>query len=385
MKFLAIFNNLTTKKRRTGKSGSALLIAILIMGVLMTLTLGLSDLVIREIAQTRDIVTAGQAYFGAEAGVENALLDLQQHFPGYETENYQTFQQKDLALDYKYRILNQGDKIPYLDPDQPIYLGPDQAPVSPNEVYKLNPQATYHALALNESAVIPLYVDDGKGNYNDVQDFLIQYYADFGSSKEGWLVNNIEKVDILRWKLFGRPCLSQPCTPDAVDPSKAAQTDAISDFYPTASGANPSQPVCLGTDSSIDNSCFIPQTENGVMNAARECYQTDAGGLGGNDIQSLCTISEFVKGHTQNYVILTNIINPDVINASNLELEQNKKKTTIYYRIIAKPGQKLVRQEASISADGYSGNRSIKQSIDVNIASGSFLPVFNFSLYHTEQ
>ena len=68
------------------KNGSSLIIVILIMGILMILTVGLSGLAIREIGQTAGIVKAGQAYYAAEAGIENALLELENSFPGYETE-----------------------------------------------------------------------------------------------------------------------------------------------------------------------------------------------------------------------------------------------------------------------------------------------------------
>ena len=61
-----------------------LLITLLLLGVLMTLTLGISNLVIREIRVTQSIVDANKAYYAAEAGVEDALLKLKKSGEGAE-------------------------------------------------------------------------------------------------------------------------------------------------------------------------------------------------------------------------------------------------------------------------------------------------------------
>ena len=389
-------------------SGSALLVAILVMGILMTLTLGLSDLVIREIRQTGDMVAAGKAYFAAEAGVENALLDLHENLPGYETahgvnDNYVSIKDEASGLDARYRILNKASSVPFFDQDKPIFLGNSNVPTNVNFVYKFAREATFSELPLSESAVIPLYSssDDGK-TYENVKDFLIQYYVNFNDTElqqSGFnSPDEFNNLDILRWKIFGKPAVGD-----------TTKTDAISDFFPAAFKSSARNPMCIGTLQSLDpdGGCLFPvlaqdsekNLPQSLWGAARECYLSDSGITGQlKDIQTAetggCTIQDFIQHHVQNYLVLGNVINPDVLlPGQKLDTAEAKAKFKIYYRIIAAPGinppatdtnPKLVREAASISADGFAANGQVKQSIDVKINQSSFLPVFNFSLYHTK-
>jgi hypothetical protein len=175
------------------KNGSALLVALLVMGLLMTLTLGISALVISEIRQTGDIVQAGKAYYAAEAGVENALLELHEHLPGYQTKGEGGSEWVAVAkgppgsdsaavagseLKYRYRIRNQGDAFPYFDDDKLIYLTSGIGS-SKSYVYKDKPEETYNTLPLNQTVTIPLFVDCGDGTVSDAKDFTLQYYVNF--------------------------------------------------------------------------------------------------------------------------------------------------------------------------------------------------------------
>ena len=176
-------NQLTIRK------GSSLITTVLVMGVLMTLTLGLSSLVIREIGQTASIVRAGQAYYNAEAGVETALLELNNSLPGYETSknaadnSYQFVPGSYVAggkdIDFQYQIRNRGDRYPYFDDNAPIFVEPDHG-VPKDALYKDFPEKTYDVLPLNQTVTIPLFVDDcGGGQVRDVKDFMLEYYVDF--------------------------------------------------------------------------------------------------------------------------------------------------------------------------------------------------------------
>jgi len=382
---------------RSMKDGSALLIAILVMGILLTITMGLSDLVIREIRQTGDVVAAGKAYFSAEAGVENALLDLHENLPGYETKNpsdpndtYIILKDVVTGLDTRYQILNKADKVPYFDPGKPIFLGTNQVPTNVDFVYSDHPEATYSEIPLSESVVIPLYSAKEDGAAERVDSFLIEYYVnyqDINLSLAGLTNNDVRNLDVLRWKVFGKP------DPDLGGDS--SRTDAISDFFPSAYDASANTPMCIGTDQSLsptgaDQGCIFPELEEGDWGAARECYATDSAVVTGAlaDIQKICTIQNFVQSHIQNYLVLTNVMNPDVLfPGTNIETAEAKQRLKIFYRVVARSGEmepKLVREAAAISADGFASDGKVKQSIDVNINQSSFLPVFNFSLYHTK-
>jgi len=142
------------------REGSSLIVAILVMGILLTLTLGLSNLVIKEIRQTSDIVASSEAYYAAEAGIERAMYELAQGAPGYETEG--GWVEEDAGeedLDYQYKIENKGDSIPYFPADEPIFLnaGDQVAAYNRNSVYQNNPEMTYNVLPLNQTVTIPLF------------------------------------------------------------------------------------------------------------------------------------------------------------------------------------------------------------------------------------
>ncbi|HLG25925.1 MAG TPA: type II secretion system protein, partial [Candidatus Gracilibacteria bacterium] len=242
-----------TKSCFRNRKGSALLVAILMMGILITLTLGLSTLVIREIRQTSDIVQAGKAYFAAEAGIEQALYDLSQSLPGYETSgnpeavdgwvSYPSSNETDEHLVYQYRIDNKGDSYPYFPDDEPIFLSPDIAPegaVTKDYLYDTLPDKTYNVLPLNQTVTVPLFTDNGDGTFTDVTSFLVQYYVDFDVDPDApefqGAAIQLENFDILRWKLFGNPN------------EDTTKTDAISDFYPADRDDEASFPVCIGSD-----------------------------------------------------------------------------------------------------------------------------------------
>lgn len=391
------------------KEGSSLLVAILVMGILITLTLGLSDLVIREIRQTGDVVAAGQAYFGAEAAAENALLDLTQHLPGYQTANedgddWVSYKATDGHLEYRYRIRNQGDAYPYFDDDEPVLLDPN-APTTKQFIYENDREKTFNILPLHQTVTIPLFVQNPDGTEQKVEKFLVEYYVKFTKDSAAEEFRNIalEKFDILRWRIFGNPEKGL---------GDEGKTEAISDFYPAVTNADADNPVCIGTDSNIDTTgvaCKLPiiqyvsqsntiQDDNKqyLWSAARECYLNDAGSLvaggdptQGNKIKTAdeggCSMATFIQNHQRNYLTLTNIVNPDIIDLP--EREDRQAKANIYYRVIALTGQnqpKLPREFAHINAHGYAQSGKVQQSIDVKYGLRSFLPVFNFSLYRVD-
>lgn len=407
------------KKRRA----SALLVAVLVMGILLTLTMGLSSLVVREITQTADLVNSGKAYYAAEAGIENALLDLHQNLPGYETRDQPGAEDDWVTggsaggLNYRYKISNRGNSYPYFQDDKPVFLSPGVA-VTKDFLYAGNGyrDQTYNILPLNKTVTIPLFIQtvDAAGSkvIKNVDGFLLEYYVNFDDDLQNLYSfggDSYKHLDVLRWKVFGQ-------TKDGT-----GKTDAISDFFPSKPGDSADNPVCLiGTTEdwrSIDDTgvdCNIPvlsisgadgqisDNTSNFVTAARECYFSDAGGLVApkvedevNAIQKGCDIHTFITSHEKNYLTITNVVNPDVIGITNLEGQDDDElaasKANIYYRVIARGDQGddaeakdvLPLEYAQISADGF-GPNNLKQSIDAKIKLNSFLPVFNFSLYRTD-
>lgn len=408
------------------KKGSALLITLLLMGALMTITLGISTLVLREIRVTQSVVDANKAYYAAEAGVEEALLGLARNGAGYEPKG--DFAADETAVDptfqYSYSTSNTTDSVPGFSSDTPTYVetglvdGPNPGcilssaknpfalAIPRDQLYKDCPRATFRKLALNETQIIPLFSVDAGGTPAKVEDFIVQYYLNVhdGSGLWGQFKGlDLQKFDVLRWKLYGKP-----------DGFVGAQrTESIADFYPGVNGNDANNPVCIGTnsgltalDSASPEKCIFPflsidapaggaGKDATLWSAARECYLTDAGSLvtGGAQIKKTsatsgagCEMRDFILSHQENYLVLTNMVNPDIVGISNIKDPGQLARADIYYRVLAKRGAdqpKLVKDYAEISSTGYAKGGNVSKTLNVHYKAPGFLPVFNFSLYKT--
>ncbi len=433
------------------KKGSALLITILMMGVLMTFTLGISTLVIREIKVTQSIVDANKAYYASEAGVEHALLGLTKNLAGYEPAG--KFEKADAEADpflnkydpsysYDFSTSNQTDSVPSFSDDSPIFVdkaaftdssgetvadcvlsnssNPFAFAYTKDQLYQDCPRATYRKLGLNETAIIPLYSTDSSGTPTSVNDFLVEYYLNVKDGSALYPPFNgikLENFDVLRWKIYGQPLVD----------NGVQRTESIADFYPGVTNNSADRPVCIGTDANIravkptagkqSETCIFPSlskhtpteadlaggadlTDVTLWSAARECYQTDAGVAvtGGKLIKGTtigdttgCQMRDFIDNHKQNYLILTNMVNPNVVGAANVNDPSQLARADIYYRVIARrddptsstKAPKLVKDYAEIKSLGFAANNNVVKSLDVHYKAPGFLPVFNFSLYKT--
>jgi hypothetical protein len=174
--------------------GSALLITLLMLGIMMTLTLGISTLVIREIQVTQSIVDANKAYYAAEAGVERALFGVSKNLAGFEPKG--EYPGEGVALDavlaefdptfaYSFDTSNKSDSVPSFSDDKPIFIekaaytdaggetiadcvlsnarSPFAFAFTKEKVYQDCARATYRKLGLNETHIIPLYSTDETG------------------------------------------------------------------------------------------------------------------------------------------------------------------------------------------------------------------------------
>jgi hypothetical protein len=80
-------------------------------------------------------------------------------------------------------------------------------------------------------------------------------------------------------------------------------------------------------------------------------------------------------------------MNPSILKKS-YSAEERARLSKLYFRVelfgdLSDPNSnnQTVREYADIISNGYSGDT--KQSISVSVKRGSFMPVFNFSLYST--
>ncbi|MDP2643079.1 MAG: pilus assembly PilX N-terminal domain-containing protein, partial [Candidatus Peregrinibacteria bacterium] len=177
------------------KKGSALLTSLLVMGVLMSVSLALSALVLREIYTTREVLDAGRAYYGAESGVEVALYKIKHNLPGWETakkgfESLKIDNEENVVTEYK--VDNTCNAYPCFG----------------NDFEKTNVDLTafYDILDLNESITIPLFVVGNDRKEHRVKDFTVEFYGIFDPNTDLKVKSNNFRLsgwDILRWKILG--------------------------------------------------------------------------------------------------------------------------------------------------------------------------------------
>lgn len=376
------------------QKGSALLITLLMMGVLMTLALGLSSLVIREIRITNDIVNAGKAFYAAESGVESALLDIHQKLPGFEKEdkmingelivNDDSFEIGE-NLTFDYSIANRAEAVPFVDTD---IISKDIAEGDPKTYL-------YGVLDLNETISIPLFIQNDDGTVQNVNDFRVEFFIDAVIQPELTYAIQNRVIDMLRWKITGINSgskLGSVCSKYYdPDPDKLT-TESIGDYIPVWEGSNESIPTCFGTSRSsfTDDANGINYNYNCsfLWEWAREAfvYQKDQYGVARTvkyteDDANPVTIKEFLDCHDTNYLSLSNIFNPNVLmGLSDFERRNNAK---IYYRIlIPNDNEYTIRDFAKIKSIGVFGN--LRKQIEAFIKPDTFMPVFNYSLYRTD-
>ncbi len=360
--------------------GTALIVALLVMGVLMAISLALSVLVLRESIVTREFLDAGQSFYAAESASEIGLYGVKNNLPGWEpTSEAVPIKVGENAV-AELKVSNKCKAYPCFDEGYDLTTA------------ATDPSVFYATLGLNESATIPLFVVGDDGNPMTVTDFAVEFYANFDPSdiqftkKDG---TGVSDWDVLRWKIVGLN--------DAIK-GKPPVTESISDFTAvtkTDKGdfTNPSKPSWFGTKACSNNNserytdsieCLgytIVSSGNCSQMHAREFYlYSFADGERTNEVKPCWPLSRFINEHKLNYLTLTNLINPSVFKSS----KASDKQSSLAYRVELFTDGKAtdtVRDFADITADGYSGKS--KQSVNVKIKRDSFMPVFNFSLYST--
>lgn len=382
------------------KKGTALLTALLVMGILVSVSIAISTLVIREIVTTRLALDSAKAYYAAESGVELALLKLKYQLPGYA--------ESDVGISVGdgegiYTILNRAQTYPYFD-DKEYDFASDTA--------KVDPSALYAVLGLNESITVPLFTVDKDGNEAKIEKFVVQYYTKFnaddfqdkkvdGETFSGW--------DILRWKIYGMKG-------DAASDS-GGKTESINDFtaVTTFGGilTNDASPSWFGSFN-CDNDQDLQGTQAGINCKGYDpvppssgstivtvdiddkqyeqivydkiCSPTDAREFykyendGSSTVQACWPINSFIEYHKYNYLTLTNFMNPNVFKEAYTWADRLEK-SKLYFRIVSYD-EPLVREYADIVSTGKSGDSEI--TLNVKKKRGSTLPVLNFALYHTK-
>lgn len=150
-------NNLTNR-------ASALLISFFLMAVLISVGLGVSTIVFRDIFSVRTILNGKVSAYAAEGMSEIGLGILKEKLPGYETELQYTFLDD---VDGKLSITARGNSVPC--------------------------DGEWRNLVLSESVQLALFAQTDQG-IDQINDFSVEYYMPDNPSPQG---------DVLRWKILG--------------------------------------------------------------------------------------------------------------------------------------------------------------------------------------
>lgn len=398
------------KKFITNRKGTALLVAMLVMGVLISVSLALSGLILRETRITKEFLDSGRAYYAAESGIEMGLYGVKKNLPGWMPSGVNDQGYKYAKIDNEfgsvseYQVESRCQAYPCFDESF--------------DVRGADPKAFYDVLDLNESITIPLFVVNDDGTKVPVEHFTVEFFAPFNPQSDLKIANTalLSGWDIMRWKIFG------------IKNQAPKVTESISDFTALSMvnqggvdfAANSTKPSWFGTAGCGEFSQRYNETINcgsyvlggrslerinaeaqgqvadvfagNCLNTeAREYYEYEYIGQNGEkklnseNIKSCYLISEFLQKHELNYLTLTNLMNPAVFKDEVLATRDVNQLSRLYFRVeLADANMNPAatsREVSKISANGYSGNS--KQSIEVQIRKGSFMPVFNFSLYST--
>lgn len=352
------------------RRGSALITTFLVTSLIMLVALGIAQLIAGDIRTGSEFVQDGRALYMAEAGLERGLYELTQKLPGYQPE-------KPIEAEgYSVRLLTQATDVPH---------------VEPGSVGVLNKIDAYNTLSLQDSVAIPLFTVDKNNEATSITKFLVKYFVPFTEKLQ---YVDLQDIDILRWKIVG---ISR----------ETGNAESIGDFTAASQHANASMPTCFGTDlgvvdAAIDGGCIHNASAPSVQdfgaykhvscswNQARSHYEyTPNTTFGGTDVleASCYAIEDFLNRHEQNYLILTNLVNPDIVSAFGPEAREALSK--IYYRLVAV--EPVLRDKVVIESTGVSGGvlgtgifGGSTKHLDLALAGNTFLPVFNFSIYKTD-
>ena len=283
---------------------SALLVALLLMGLLTVLGVGTSRLIVGAIRVERNVVESGKAYFAAEAGVERGLYAHRHRLAGYEV-------QKDLEAESRF-ILENGATV-------------FAETVGVSENVPCAHRNEWRLLPVQESVSWPLFRWDAEKGRKDLRAFTLSFEFERITAVNG---------PVLRWKIFG-------LRPDG-------GTEAISGL--------------MDSPNPILN-------ENTTAN-----FYAREGSTFTN--YSHYSVKDFLEKHQFNYLTLTNVTDP------SLQLVGAQTPESNVLKLKMSADERAACEYTLVRAVGESGGT--RQSIDAQVKSDSFLPVFNFVLYQVE-
>lgn len=331
----------------TQKKGSALVMSLFFMAILVTLSFAVNYMLLNEVRSERNFLEGVKAYYSAEAGIEDALLQVSVNNAGVEivdkvdvpfVQEASPSGENIVGSKYSYDVMSRGGANPCI-------------------LFEENADG-FAVLKSGESVVIPMTGTD---------EFTVEYYIvnTEGSADFSTLVM---QNDVLRWKILGN-------RDDNDKPEAISEYIPIYDVNHNASN----NPSTFGTGAEwpeyqsgkyydiIDGATF--ETSDLLYAGDFDPFANDfAAGAFHYIFHAQYPIADFLLGHTNNQLMLTNYLNVyfKVIQPTiqEMELIYDADDYELYYRLT--PGRNDVACSAvQVIADGFSENEDFKQSIKV--------------------
>ena len=380
------------------KKGSALLVALIIISVLISGSLFLSSVIFKDTRLTADLIASNKAFYAAESGVEMSLYGLNSNLPGWQStkDGYSKIASVGDSV-VEYFVNNRCDSFPCFE--------------GVENVFNIPKNQLYFELDWNETIQIPMfYYDPETAEVKDVEDFSVQFYSNVRRDDLPFQANqNVNSFDVLRWKIFGLKDVGPTTLSESISDYTAV---SLANFNGQEFHTDASIPSWFGTkecdelnpESGINckpydfgNQADFVYDENGQAQVVGSCgntqvreyydYQVIDGDkiLNEENIFACYPIKSFLEGHKLNYLSLTNLTNRNLFKRAGSEgggltSAEIEEKLKLYVRVDF--GDDLAEREyALIESNGYFA--SSQNRISVQIKQGEVMPVFNFALFST--
>ncbi|MDP4007952.1 MAG: pilus assembly PilX N-terminal domain-containing protein [Candidatus Peregrinibacteria bacterium] len=360
------------------KKGSALVMSLFFMSILIVLSFAVNYMLLNEVRSERNFLEGVKAYYSAEAGVEDALLQVSVNNAGEDISQTSSipfvtdaFDEEDISQvsqsKYSYTVTARGGRNPC--------------------VFENKTADGFAVLKSGESVVIPL-------NGNNV--FNVEYYIVNTAYPDNTTSNDPSLImlnDVLRWKILGNRSLGD----------SLGALEAISDYFPIndVTHNTPDTPSTFGTSADalpFQKGKYYDIIEGATFDATADSLYLDIDAYSNNFADGGFhyifhpdyMISDFLSSHGNNELMLTNYLNVIPPTDPELPLIYNANDYDLYYRVNPNPdiaaGERftIACSAVHISADGHSPNEDFVQSIDVIRPLDQASPFTDFVWYQNQ-
>ena len=356
--------------------------SLLFMTILIVLSFAVNVMILNEIRSEHNFLQGVKAYYSAEAGVEDGLLQVSLHNAGesiapqgnvdFVADAYtvapSAFDEDDvndvLQNTYSYTVASRGAMNPCL--------------------FESQTEQGYAKLEAGESVMIPLTDND----FFQVEYYVVntEYPYDTPNNNPSFVMQN----DVLRWKILG----------NRVNGEHVGKVEGISEYIPVY-GVNfnaPNSPSAFGTHAfngqvEYQRGKYYDILDGVTFDTADSVYLEDSAfsdnfAEGGFHYvyHPQYEIQSFLGEHTNNVLMLTNYLNVIPPTNSEVELIYDANDYDLYYRIHDSGSNRndIACSAVQVSANGVSEDGTFRQSIDVIRPVDQASPVTDFVWYQRE-